>query len=98
LIAPSISLGGQFDLESTLNRSIMETNIILFFSAAGMVITFIMGGIIGWIYKQNVDQNTLKRQMNNLHPEFLNGNGSYVNEELLAVRFMDDDDILDDDD
>ena len=76
----------------------METNIILFFSAAGMVITFIVGGIIGWIYKQNVDQNTLKRQMNNLHPEFLNGNGSYVNEELLAVRFMDDDDILDDDD
>ena len=29
--------------------------------------------------------------MNNLHPEFLNGNGSYVNEELLAVRFMDED-------
>ena len=33
--------------------------------------------------------------MNNLHPEFLNGNGSYVNEELLAVKFMDPDDILD---
>ena len=76
----------------------METNILLFFSAAGMVITFVMGGIIGWIYKQNVDQNTLKRQMNNLHPEFLNGNGSYVNEELLAVRFTDPDDILDEDD
>ena len=29
--------------------------------------------------------------MDNLHPEFLNGNGSYVNEELLAVRFMDED-------
>ena len=57
-----------------------------------------MGGIIGWIYKQSVDQHTLKRQMNNLHPEFLNGNGSYVNEELLAVRFMDPDDILDEDD
>ena len=76
----------------------METNIILFFSAAGMVITFVMGGIIGWIYKQSVDQHTLKRQMDNLHPEFLNGNGSYVNEELLAVRFMDPDDILDEDD
>ena len=76
----------------------METNIILFFSAAGMVITFVMGGIIGWIYKSAVDTHTLKRQMDNLHPEFLNGNGSYVNEELLAVRFMDDDDILDDDD
>ena len=76
----------------------METNIILFFSAAGMVLAFLMGGIVGWIYKQNVDQHTIKRQMDNLHPEFLNGNGSYVNEELLAVRFMDPDDILDEDD
>ena len=76
----------------------METNIILFFSAAGMVLTFIMGGIIGWIYKSTVDTHTLKRQMDNLHPEFLNGNGAYVNEELLAVRFADPDDILDEDD
>ena len=76
----------------------METNIILFFSAAGMVLTFLMGGIVGWIYKSAVDTHTNKRQMNNLHPEFLNGNGAYVNEELLAVRFMDDDDILDEDD
>ena len=36
--------------------------------------------------------------MNNLHPEFLDGHGSYVNEELLAVKFMDPDDILDEDD
>ena len=76
----------------------METNIILFFSAAGMVLTFIMGGIVGWIYKSTVDTHTLKRQMDNLHPEFLNGNGAYVNEELLAVRFADPDDILDEDD
>ena len=69
----------------------METNVILFFSAIGMVITLILGGIIGWLYKSTVDQHTLKRQMDNLHPEFLNGNGSYVKEELLAVRFMDED-------
>ena len=76
----------------------METNVILFFSAVAMVITLILGGVIGWIYRTTVDQNTLKRQMNNLHPEFLDGNGSYVNEELLAVKFMDPDDILDEDD
>ena len=76
----------------------METNIILFFSAVGMLITLILGGVIGWIYKSTVDQHTLKRQMNNLHPEFLNGNGAYVEEELLAVRFTDPDDILDEDD
>ena len=75
----------------------METNIILFFSAAGMLFTLALGGVIGWIYKTTVDTHTLKRQMNNLHPEFLDGNGAYVNEELLAVKFTDIDDYLDED-
>ena len=76
----------------------METNILLFFSAAGMIQAFLMGGIVGWIYKSAVDTHTHKRQLDNLHPEFLDGNGSYVEEELLAVRFTDPDDILDEDD
>ena len=75
----------------------METNIILFFSAAGMISTFIMGGIVGWIYKSAVDTHTYKRQLNNLHPEFLDGNGAYVNEELLSVRFLDPEDLDEDD-
>ena len=62
-----------------------------------MLLTFLLGGVIGWIYKQNVDQHTLKRQMNNLHPEFLDGNGAYVNEELLSVRFLDPEDLDEDD-
>jgi hypothetical protein len=33
--------------------------------------------------------------MNNLHPEFLDGNGSFIDEELLAVRFINEDDDLD---
>lgn len=73
----------------------METSVILFFSAVSMVITLALGGIIGWIYKETVDTHTYKRQMNNLHPEFLDGNGSFIDEELLAVRFINDDDDLD---
>ena len=57
-----------------------------------------MGGIIGWIYKSAVDTHTHKRQLDNLHPEFLDGNGSYVAEELLALRFTDTDNLLDEDD
>ena len=75
----------------------METNVILFFSAVGMFITLVLGAVIGWIYKSTVDTHTLKRQMNNLHPEFLDGNGAYINEELLAVKFADVDDYLDED-
>jgi hypothetical protein len=73
----------------------METSVILFFSAVSMVITLTLGAIIGWIYKETVDTHTYKRQMNNLHPEFLDGNGSFIDEELLAVRFINDDDDLD---
>jgi hypothetical protein len=75
----------------------METSVILFFSAVGMIFTLILGGVVGWIYKDTVDSNTYKRQLDNLHPEFLDGNGSFINEELLAVRFMDDVDLDDDD-
>tara|TARA_B100001250_G_scaffold365000_1_gene345466 strand:+ start:652 stop:888 length:237 start_codon:yes stop_codon:yes gene_type:complete len=75
----------------------MDTNVILFFSAAGMLFTLVLGGVIGWIYKTTVDTHTLKRQMNNLHPEFLDGNGAYIQEELLAVKFMDPDQLLDED-
>ena len=75
----------------------METSVILFFSAVGMIFTLMLGGVVGWIYKDTVDSNTYKRQLDNLHPEFLDGNGSFINEELLAVRFMDDDDLDDDD-
>jgi len=73
----------------------METSVILFFSAVSMVITLALGAVIGWIYKDTVDTHTYKRQMNNLHPEFLDGNGSFIDEELLAVRFINEDDDLD---
>ena len=53
--------------------------------------------MIGCIYRGTVDTNTYKRQLDNLHPEFLDGNGAYVEEELLAFRFTDPDDLLDED-
>ena len=76
----------------------MDTNVILFFSAVGMFVTFILGGVIGWQYHGAVEKHTYTRQLNNLHPEFLDGNGAYVNEQLLAVKFVDPDDLLDDED
>jgi len=75
----------------------METNLMIWVASFSTIFAFGLGGVIGWIYKDTVDKNTYKRQLDNLHPEFLDGNGAYVNEELLAVKFMDDD-LLDDDD
>ena len=75
----------------------METNLMIWVASVSTLFAFGLGGIIGWIYRGTVDHNTYNRQLDNLHPEFLDGNGAYVNEELLAVKFMDDD-LLDDDD
>jgi hypothetical protein len=76
----------------------METNLMIWVASVSTLFAFGLGGVIGWIYKDTVDKNTYKRQLDNLHPEFLDGNGSYVNEELLAVKFMDEDLLLDEDD
>ena len=75
----------------------METNLMIWVASVSTLFAFGLGRIIGWIYRGTVDQNTYKRQLDNLHPEILDGNGAYVNEELLAVKFIDDD-LLDDDD
>ena len=75
----------------------METKLMIWVASISTIFAFGLGGVIGWIYKDTVDRNTYKRQLDNLHPEFLDGNGSYVNEELLAVKFMDEDLLLDED-
>ena len=35
-------------------------------------------------------------QQDNVHPEMLDGEGQWINEELLSVRFVDEDDYEDD--
>ena len=75
----------------------METNLMIYVASISPIFAFGLGGVIGWIYRGTVDTNTYKRQLDNLHPEFLDGNGAYVEEELLAVRFTDPDDLLDED-
>ena len=59
---------------------------MIYVASISTIFAFGLGGVIGWIYRGTVD---------NLHPEFLDGNGAYVNEELLAVKFMDDELLLD---
>lgn len=37
-----------------------------------------------------------KMETENVHPEMLDGEGQWINEELLSVRFVDDDEFDDD--
>jgi len=76
----------------------METNVILFFSSVSMVMFLAIGGIVGWIYKETVDASIYAKSGGINHPEFYDEDGQYINEELLAVRFVDEDELDDEDD
>lgn len=76
----------------------METNVILFFSSVSMVMFLAIGGIVGWIYKETVDASIYAKSGGITHPEFYDEDGQYINEELLAVRFVDEDELDDEDD
>lgn len=73
----------------------MDTSVILFFSSVSMIAFLAIGGIVGWIYKETVDSAIYAKT--SIHPEFYDDDGHYINEELLAVRFVDEDEFLDED-
>ncbi len=56
---------------------------------------FLIGGIIGWIFKQY--QFERMYGIPNLHPEMFDNNGNVIPDEILAVRFENDYDYEDED-
>ena len=70
----------------------------LFFSGTSIIISLILGVLIGWVANDflYVFMHT-KRDLPE-HPEMYDSNGMVVNEELLTVRFLDEDEVYDDED
>jgi len=70
----------------------MTTAVILTFSAILMVLFMIVGTLIGWtandfLYAYMNTKSNLPQ-----HPEMYDEDGMVVNEELLSVRFVDEED------
>jgi hypothetical protein len=61
---------------------------------------FILGGVISWIAKEYVDAyiDNAHYAKSITHPEMLNEDGTVNQEELIYLRFTDDDATLDDED
>ena len=55
---------------------------------------FVVGGIVGWI----ANRTFLENQPINMHPEFFDNDGNIIPDEILAVRFENDYDSLEEDD
>ena len=67
----------------------MQTSVILFFSGVCIFLSLIIGIISGW-HINNVVYQFLTKDEQEVHPEMYDQNGVWINEELLSVRFVDE--------
>lgn len=71
----------------------METATILFFSATLSFLFLCVGVVAGWTVKDFMhDYFYTREEFQNMHPEMYDDGGMIINEELLSVRFIEDDD------
>lgn len=68
----------------------MESSTILFFSACSMILFLLIGIIAGWFINDIVYNFQNKNNSTSLHPEMYDDDGFVINEELLSVRFLDE--------
>ena len=71
---------------------------VLYFSATVSFIFLCVGVIAGWTANEKLHEFMYgKTESENVHPEMLDSEGQWINEELLSVRFLDDDEYDDED-
>ena len=66
---------------------------VVYFSATVSFIFLCVGVIAGWTANEKLHEFMYGNvEQENVHPEMLDGDGYLINEELLSVRFVDEDD------
>ena len=78
----------------------METTVLLVIFSILCFTLLILGGIIGWLAQQN---NYIKMQNAGIvsatyHPEMYDENGNIIPDEIIALRFENDNSEEDDED
>ena len=69
------------------------TPYILFFTAIGIIGSFVIGFMLGWFGNDLIYAFLNKNRIQPLHPEMFDENGNLVPDEILAVRFENTDDL-----
>ena len=71
---------------------------IIYFSALTSVLVLLVGGVVGWLGRQAYNEHIYDTaaQHEEMHPEMYDEEGHFINEELLSVRFIDEDEIEED--
>ena len=71
----------------------MTETLMIFISVTTSFIFLSIGILFGWVAAEVKQEHMYNAQQDSVHPEMLNQNGQWINEELLSVRFVDEDEI-----
>jgi hypothetical protein len=70
----------------------MAETTILFFSATTSFILLCVGVLAGWTAKDFIHDYMWSKDEYENHPEMYDDQGNWLNEELLSVKFINEDD------
>ena len=67
----------------------------IYFSALTSVLVLLVGGVVGWLGRQAFNEHiyVTAAQTEAMHPEMYDEDGHFINEELLSVRFLDEEEL-----
>ncbi len=74
------------------------TPYIVFFSAFAILATFVIGFFTGWIVNNVVGQFLNRPTPFTVHPEMFDENGQLIPDEIVALRFENDNDTSEEED
>ncbi len=74
------------------------TPYIVFFSGFAILATFVIGFFTGWIVNNVVGQFLNRPTPFAVHPEMFDENGQLIPDEIVALRFENDNDTNEEDD
>ena len=74
----------------------METTVLLVMFSILCFTFLLIGGIIGWLAQQN-NYVKMQSQVAYSHPEMYDENGNIIPDEIVALRFENNDDSEEDD-
>ena len=71
----------------------MTETMMIYISVTVSFIFLAIGVLAGWVAAEVKQEHMYNTQEGIIHPEMLNENGNWINEELLSVRFVDEEDL-----
>ena len=71
----------------------MTETLMIYISLTISFIFLSIGVLFGWVAAEVKQEHMYNAQQDSIHPEMLNSSGQWINEELLSVRFVDEDEI-----